>query len=346
MPYSMETLPDEHVEAAEAIEEQIAAATATADAVMALRMLDEAYDVAEQIDCPPYLVHSRAMQLRVYFMNDDYRAMIGTYAQIMTLVEQYSDYLESEYLVVLAPLVLAAVSGLISLPDAPREQIEGFLDHLERDHRRQGLSLTTAMLLRAFWSAHIGDEQATRHWRDEWQIAGPNGGRYGRTAVAMDAFLIGRFNLDEAIAGLAANRHAEPRDDDDTVALAVMEASLRSAAGDVATALGVVREVVDEYGLEFTVESSDGDEVLRALEGDPQLAARAAELVVANVNLDDPNEYETVAALARHLLLADPESARGRELGAQAERQAAAFDRRNGTPFQTTLLQERWFREL
>lgn len=349
MAYSLETLPEDRQEEALAIAE-LWEARKGLDGSAGDAALQEVYDRAARIELPVYMVVSRSMRLMHECLRDEHRAAIGTYLEIMRLVETYADVIDP-LMVETAHLTAAgAFLGLMSLPEVPREQIESFLDQAEREQRRVGAPLWGLLLSRALWAAQSGDAEAMRHWVDEWHLNGPAEGEGHSNTVTLDAHFLAVFDLDAAIAHL--DRHLPTArydaDDDEEVRIEVGTrlAGYRALVGDEATAADEATRLIERYGLDAVVEHAETDCLVRALETVGPLGDEVAARVEAEYDPDDASEYLTAAALARRYLRRDPDSARGRELGELAERGAAAYDRRNGTRFLTGQLKARWFTSL
>lgn len=233
------------------------------------------------------------------------------------------------------------------MPDVPREQIDEFIDHTEREHRRQQAPRWVVPLLRAYWAAHLGDEPVTQRWADEWHVAGPMNGEYGVGTISMESHFAAQFNV-EAGLGVYETKmpQAEREDADDDVTLVVGAAVLRSMLGDTQGAVRDVHALIDRHGLETVTSLGEADDLIRALEGDPATAEYVVRKELETLKHDEPDNFLEYAAIARHRLLQDPVSPEGRQLAEQAEHWAAMYDRRNGTPFQSRLLQSRWFGDL
>lgn len=344
MAYSSETLPVDRRESAAALEAQLHSTLEVQDERLADQTIAQVFDGATRLEYPDLMLQARLMQLQREIMRADHKRAIGTYIDLVRLIDASGSAISQEmregaYLFSMAP-----VAALLSMPDASREQIDSFIDGLDREHRKIGAPASLANLARAMWAAHRGDRDETQRWVVEWHVSVPLHGENGASTVGLDAMFISTFDL-EGGANFLYNKLATVEfEGASDIELLVRLASYRTLLGDAATAAEQTRAIIDDFGLDTVLGAASVDDLILALENDLETAGQVVAAVGPHLSLEDPSMYQVVAALARFELRRDPSSARGLALADQARRMAASYDHRNGNQFQTHLLNTRWLR--
>lgn len=320
------------------------------------RLLQTIDKAAQGLDSAELMAASRTLLIVAAFERNAYAEMFELFVPTMDLVADRGDEISEHIRVPLETLVVGVLGTLVDDPTVSRATIEDFLGQLEKEAKSGRASGPNLALARAYWYSHTGERDAFDEWFDRWVTSGSTWWRpeMSRT-INLTATMLGAFDPHEALDHLVRRVPTLVGDPEDHRKAAVSIAGWHAICGDPETAWQQCRGLLtdrDTPEVATLVDEVYGDLLLRACEAapntsdprEPDLAAIAA-AVAAELDVDSTDVVEGAAALARHHLRRgdDAEGRRWRDL---ATERAAAFDRRNGTTQQSSLLATRWFHDL
>ncbi|WP_146081007.1 hypothetical protein [Pseudoclavibacter sp. AY1H1] len=113
-------------------------------------------------------------------------------------------------------------------------------------------------------------------------------------------------------------------------------------SGKVAEARAIADQLLDGVGIEVLVREAVACQLIPILEHRPDAALFVVDDVLRNLSLDE-SDAETLAAVARNRLLADPDGDEGGLIRVLAQQAAAALDRRGATDVHVRELADFWW---
>jgi|GEM_PF-2649651 len=351
------SLTEEQVYALERLYEKFQAAHRLDDGPEKERLLQAVDREAQGLDSAEVMAASRSMQVLSMLDRDAYAEAFAVFVPTMDLIAERGDEISDHIRIPLETLVVGVVGTMMDDPEVPRSTIESFLDQLEREARSGRAAEANLALSRALWHAHTGEREVFEGWLDRWATSGSAWWRQDKsTSIMLTSTMLGSFDPLDALEHLLRRTPSLIGDEEDRRKAALSLAGWFTICGDPVAGWERCRAVLTDPttpDLATLAEEAYLDLFVRSVEAAPDtsddpripdpgaIAAAAAE----ELDQDSTDLVEGGAALARHHLRRG-DAAEGRRWRALAEERAAAFDRRNGTGHQSSLLAARWFHDL
>lgn len=303
----------------------------------AAALIDDALARAERISMPMPAVLSRLLKISNALDTSRCREAISQYTTVLGIIARKGELLPGNVISTVYALAPIVFDALLMIPEASLEQIHRFVRLIDDDVRLRGQSPTIVAVLNTAIAAEIGDRPAFDHWFEEWRIGRPLFEDDPATERYLQALNIRAF--DEAAAlRIIDQRVDRPFDDDEVIRLESLAVECLARLGEREYALRRTIQLFDAFGERSVLEHANCDSLLRALEPRPDLTgptyARLRE-ELGSTPADGIEPLDALASVARYLWLRDADAPEGHEFARRARALAAAYDRRNGTGFQT-----------
>ncbi|MEE1618660.1 hypothetical protein [Brachybacterium sp. J153] len=318
-----------------------------------VRAWEEQIAACEAEGVPHLAASGRFGQYSIYSTGGKPAEALDAYARLMQIVGRYGDHIHPENLKRFLGSVASLVVTVGEDPSVPRAQLERVVDLVERPTIAHGFDLSNVTLARALLAAGFGEPERAMTLLDQWQgIGSPEWPPFDANTVTFEMMILEGVDPGLAAATLARRFTAMgvppgPIDvdrDDHTqlVLLRTTFGSLSARAGrwDVAARIG--DELLDQFGIERLIRSTEIEDLLLVVEHRPEEARLAADFGLENSRLDHV-DWQLQAALARSRSLEEPDGEEAALLRALATEAAAAHDARGGTDVHTRELQRFWF---
>ncbi len=342
---SYEDIPDLEGEVEEQVREIIDRRQELGDMPLSLSRVEafeQLYQDAESLGLPHFMATARYEQFNTLSDGAMPEEAAEYYLMLLDVLERYGQYVHPSNRASFYRSAPWFIDALMRTPEVPLDTIRGLLARVEGQASADVGSPADTLLARAMVASRLGHEAETLDLLDRWAaVEDPEWSPHDDGTVRVEIGVLEGVSLAAALES-QRERTADLylRDADARAYHAFVLASLLSQAGEVDEARRVIADIGPEAGADADVPTDDH---LRALEPFPAHAAAEARRMLAAFDLTSPGEYTAVAAIARTLLLADPDDADGLDLMRIAETNAARLDARNGTDAQRRILAERWW---
>lgn len=342
-------LPDEHSATILDIFDRMDALHEVADDVRREDGYEQQYLRASRILHPHLMAYALVSKHTSQFERDAYRDSLATYVRLNALTHKYRFALQPQFAEQVRLILLSAVVTLLDLPDTPLSRITALLDAAEEATRSTGQPLDLLHYSRAVVAAVSGDIRSVERWLDaaaavETSYPSPF---TPPNQLIMDAVVLQAVSWARALERLESVGSLDDIPDVEAASIRAHRAHLLALLGRRQEAERAATSILLDYDLAEIRSASIAVHLLRALDGQRASGELLIGWVAEDIEMDAPaSEYETMAAVARHLLLDPATRDHGFALRERAQAHAREFDARNGNDYVSTEMHRVWFADL
>ncbi|PPG02800.1 hypothetical protein C5E06_10140 [Pseudoclavibacter sp. RFBI5] len=313
--------------------------------------LEEFIGDCERAQLPP-LIASALFDLHVTYGDGGLtREALTAFARLMRHLDRYGDLVHPSNVTRMLNAVATSTLTMLNDPTLPLEQLTRVIDLVEAQVRRRGTDPVGVLVARAAIASARGDGRETADWIERWRSEASEEWRADDLGVIqIELPLIASFDLKRAtetleqrlrMVGIDRGR-LDLQQRIEAVPVLAMLAFFHLRSGKVAEARAIADQLLDGVGIEVLVREAVACQLIPILEHRPDAALFVVDDVLRNLSLDE-SDAETLAAVARNRLLADPDGDEGGLIRVLAQQAAAALDRRGATDVHVRELADFWW---
>ncbi|VXB25836.1 conserved hypothetical protein [Pseudoclavibacter sp. 8L] len=313
--------------------------------------LEEFIGDCERAQLPP-LIASALFDLHVTYGDGGLtREALTAFARLMRHLDRYGDLVHPSNVTRMLNAVATSTLTMLNDPTLPLEQLTRVIDLVEAQVRRRGTDPVGVLVARAAIASARGDGRETADWIERWRSEASEEWRADDLGVIqIELPLIASFDLKRATETLEQRLRMVGIDRDrldiqqriEAIPVLAMLAFFHLRSGNVAEARAIADQLLDGVGIEVLVREAVACQLIPILEHRPDAALFVVDDVLRNLSLDE-SDAETLAAVARNRLLADPDGDEGGLIRLLAQQAAAALDRRGATDMHIRELADFWW---
>lgn len=279
------------------------------------------------------------------------REAFSAFVRLMRHLDRFGDLVHPSNVTRMLNEVATSTLRVLEDPTIPLEQITRVIDLVEAQVRARGTDPVGVLVARAAVASARGDGRETAEWIERWRSEASEEWRADDLGVIpIELGLIASFDmkraaetLEQRLRMVGLDRHQlDLRQRTEAIPLLAMLGYFHLRSGNVDEARAIGDQLLEVVGIEQLVHEAVASSLLPLLEHRPDAALIVVDHLLPNLALDESNA-ESLAALARNRLLAEPDGDEGGLLRALAEQAAAAYDRRGATDVRRRELQDFWW---
>lgn len=313
--------------------------------------LEEFIGDCERAQLPP-LIASALFDLHVTYGDGGLtREALTAFARLMRHLDRYGDLVHPSNVTRMLNAVATSTLTMLNDPTLPLEQLTRVIDLVEAQVRRRGTDPVGVLVARAAIASARGDGSETADWIERWRSEASEEWRADDLGVIqIELPLIASFDLQRATETLEQRLRMLGIDRDrldiqqriEAIPVLAMLAFFHLRSGNVAEARAIADQLLDGVGIEVLAREAVACQLIPILEHRPDAALFVVDEVLRNLSFDE-SDAETLAAVARNRLLADPDGDEGGLIRVLAHQAAAALDRRGATDTHVRELADFWW---
>lgn len=313
--------------------------------------IEEFIGDCERAQLPP-LIASALFNLHMTYGDGGLtREALTAFARLMRHLDRFGDLVHPSNVTRMLNAVATSTLTMLNDPTVPLEQLSRVIDLVEAQVRSRGTDPVGVMVSRAAVASARGDGRETADWIERWRSEASEEWRADDLGVIqIELPLIASFDMQRATETLEQRLRMVGIDRDridlqqriEAIPVLAMLAFFHLRSGNVDEAKAIADQLLDGVGVEVLVREAVANYLIPILEHRPDAALFVVDDVLRNLSMDG-SDAETLAAVARNRLLANPDAHEGVLLRVLAQQAAVALDRRGATDIHVRELEEFWW---
>lgn len=313
--------------------------------------IEEFIGDCERAQLPP-LIASALFNLHMTYGDGGLtREALTAFARLMRHLDRFGDLVHPSNVTRMLNAVATSTLTMLNDPTVPLEQLTRVIDLVEAQVRTRGTDPVGVMVARAAVASARGDGRETADWIERWRSEASEEWRADDLGVIqIELPLIASFDMQRATETLEQRlrmvgidrARIDLQQRIEAIPVLAMLAFFHLRFGNVDEARAIADQMLDGVGVEVLVREAVANYLIPILEHRPDAALFVVDDVLRNLSLDG-SDAETLAAVARNRLLANPDAHEGGLLRVLAQQAAAALDRRGATDIHVRELEDFWW---